>query len=161
MEKLSNWIEAAEKFIAMILIASMTTIIATAVIFRYFFKEPIFWASEASIFMMAWITFIGGSLGLKYRSQASVTFLVDRFSAKGKRILEILSYIIILIFMGILLYFSYEWVFSLLHLTSPTMRIPMWIPYSAVPVGLSFAFIHLLTHLVSLFKTKKQEGPII
>lgn len=158
MERLSNWIEMVEKFVAMILISAMTTIIATAVIFRYFLKEPIFWASEASIFMMAWITFIGGSLGLKYRSQASVTFLVDRFSEKGRRNIEISSYILILIFMGILLYLSYQWVFSVINLESPAMRLPMWIPYSSVPIGLSFAFIHLLSHLMSLFKTKQQEG---
>ena len=160
MERLSNWIEMVEKFIAMILISAMTLIIATAVVFRYFLKEPIFWASEASIFMMAWITFIGGSLGLKYKSQASVTFLVDRFSEEGKRKLEIVSYIIILTFMAILLYLSYQWVFSVINQTSPTMRMPMWIPYSSVPVGLSFAFIHLLTRLINLFKNKQQEGPI-
>ena len=85
MHTLSDWIESIEKVIAMILIAAMTLVIAVAVVFRYFFNAPIFWASEASIFMMAWITFIGGSLGLKYKSQASVTFLVDRFSEKGKK----------------------------------------------------------------------------
>ena len=158
MNTLSGWIESIEKVIAMILIAAMTLVIATAVLFRYFIHAPIFWASEASIFMMAWLTFIGGSLGLKYKSQASVTFLVDRFLDKGKRIIEIVSYIIILIFMVLLLYLSYQWVFSSMHQKSTSMRIPMWIPYLSVPVGLSFAFIHLLNHLVNLFKNKQQGG---
>ncbi|GKV65239.1 MULTISPECIES: TRAP transporter small permease [unclassified Sporosarcina] len=158
MNKLSNWIETLEKFMAMILIAAMTIIIAAAVLFRYFLNAPIFWASEASIFIMAWVTFIGGSLGLKYKSQASVTFLVDRLSDKGKRYLEIISYIIILVFIGILLYLSYQWLGSVSNQTSSSMRIPMWIPYASVPVGLSFAFIHLLTHLVNLFKTRQQGG---
>ncbi|PIC70290.1 TRAP transporter permease DctQ [Sporosarcina sp. P16b] len=158
MNKLSSWIETLEKFIAMILIATMTIIIAVAVVFRYFLDAPIFWASEASIFIMAWITFLGGSLGLKYKSQASVTFLVDRFSVKGKRYFEIVSHIIILMFIGILLYLSYPWLLSVINLTSSTMRLPMWIPYASVPVGLSFAFIHLLTHLVNLLKTKEQGG---
>jgi len=158
MNTLSSWIETLEKFIAMILIAAMTIIIAVAVVFRYFLGAPIFWASEASIFIMAWITFLGGSLGLKYKSQASVTFLVDRFSDKGKRYFEIVSHIIILVFIGILLYLSYPWLLSVVNLTSSTMRIPMWIPYASVPVGLSFAFIHLLTHLVNLLKAREQGG---
>ena len=160
MERLSSWIEMVEKFIAMILMAAMTIIIAAAVFFRYFLNDPIFWAGEASIFIMAWVTFIGGSLGLKHRSQASVTFLVDRFTEKGKRNLEIVSYIIIIIFVAILLVLSYQWVFATMHQTSTTMRIPMWIPYSSVPVGLSFATVHLLTHLIRLFKSRQQEGPI-
>ncbi len=158
MKILSGWIESVEKVIAMLLIAAMTIVIATAVVFRYFFHAPIFWANEASIFMMAWITFIGGSLGLKYKSQASVTFLTDRFSEKGKRILEIVAYIIILLFMALLLYLSYQWVLSSSHLKSTSMRIPMWIPYLSVPVGLTFAFIHLLNHLLNLFKNKNHGG---
>ncbi|TQR19600.1 TRAP transporter small permease [Psychrobacillus vulpis] len=158
MNTLSGWIESIEKVIAMILIASMTIVIAAAVLFRYLLNAPIFWASEASIFMMAWLTFIGGSLGLKYKSQASVTFLVDRFSDNGKRVFEIVSYVIILIFMALLLYLSYQWVFSSSHQKSTSMRIPMWIPYLSVPVGLTFAFIHLLNNLVNLFKKKQQGG---
>ncbi|WP_301109342.1 TRAP transporter small permease [Sporosarcina sp.] len=158
MNKLSSWIETLEKVMAMILIAAMTIIIAVAVVFRYFLNAPIYWANEASIFIMAWITFIGGSLGLKYKSQASVTFLVDRLSEKGRKYLEIVSYVIILAFIAILLYLSYEWLITVLNQKSSTMRIPMWIPYASVPVGLSFAFIHLLTHLVNLFKPKEQGG---
>lgn len=156
MQILSGWIESIEKIIAMVLIAAMTLVIATAVVFRYFFNDPIHWASEASIFMMAWITFIGGSLGLKYKSQASVTFMVDRFSDKGRRIIEIISYTIILVFMLLLLYLSYQWVISAWHQTSTSMRIPMWIPYLSVPTGLTFAFIHLVSHFINLFKNKVQ-----
>ena len=158
MNTFSGWIESVEKVIAMMLIAAMTLVIAAAVVFRYFFHAPLFWANEASIFMMAWITFIGGSLGLKYKSQASITFLVDRLSIKGKRILAIVSYIIILIFMAILLYLSYEWVFLASDQISTSMRIPMWIPYLSVPVGLTCAFIHLSNHLVELFKVNNRGG---
>ena len=158
MSILSNWIEKFEKVIAAILVAAMTIIIALAVVFRYFFNAPIYWANEASIFLMAWLTFIGGSLGLKYKSQASVTILVDRFSDKGKRMLEIISYIIILVFIALLLGLSYQWVFSVQNQISTSMRIPMWIPYLSVPVGLTFAFIHLLSHFIELFKKPVQDG---
>ena len=158
MNTFSGWIESVEKVVGMILIAAMTLVIAAAVVFRYFFHSPLFWANEASIYMMAWITFIGGSLGLKYKSQASITFLVDRFSIKGKRILAIVSYGIILIFMAILLYLSYEWVILASDQKSTSMRIPMWIPYLSVPVGLTCAFIHILNHFVELVKGKLQGG---
>lgn len=158
MHTLSKWIESFEKVVAAILIAAMTIVIAAAVVYRYFFSAPIYWANEASVFMMAWITFIGGSLGLKYKSQASVTIFVDRFSEKGKRIIEIIAYTIILVFLLLLLYLSYKWVFSLTNQISTSMRIPMWIPYSSVPFGLSCAFIHLLNHYINLFKNKQHGG---
>ncbi|WP_404455016.1 TRAP transporter small permease [Virgibacillus necropolis] len=158
MNTLDTWIESIEKVISIILIAALTLVLASSVFYRYFLNEPIYWASEASIFMMAWLTFIGGSLGLKYKSQASITFLVERFSKGGKRILDIISHILILLFLILLIYLSYEWIFSLTSQKSSAMRIPMWIPYLSVPVGLTFSFIHLLNYTINLVKNNKQEG---
>ncbi|WP_339164214.1 TRAP transporter small permease [Siminovitchia sp. FSL W7-1587] len=158
MKTLSNWIEAFEKLASILLIAAMTVVLFISVIFRYFLNAPLFWANEASIFMMAWLTFIGGSLGLKYKSQASITFLVDRFSEKGRKILFIMTHIIILIALAFLLYLSYQWVFTLSPQKSSSMRLPMWIPYLSVPVGLTFAFIHLLDYFIDLCKNTPQSS---
>ena len=158
MKKLNNAIESIEIITSIIMIAGITLILFFSVIFRYILNDPIYWASEASIFMMAWLTFLGGSLGLKYRSQASITFLVDRLSGKGKRLMNIITYIIILIFLAILLYYCYDWILSLSNQKSSSMRIPMWIPYLSVPVGLTFAFIHLLDHLIDFIKDKEPGG---
>lgn len=156
MKQLSNIVESIEKVISIILIAAIMIILFLAVIYRYFLKDPIFWANEASIFMMAWLTFLGGSLSLKYRSQAAITMLVNRLSKKNQHILNIVTHIIILIFIGILLYYSYSWVLNLSDIKSSSMRIPMWIPYLSVPVGLTFAFIHILDQLIDFFKVNRQ-----
>ncbi|MBP1947147.1 TRAP transporter small permease [Virgibacillus litoralis] len=158
MKTLDTWVESIEKVISVILIAALTLVIAASVFYRYFLNAPIYWASEVSIFMMAWLTFVGGSLGLKYKSQASITFLVERFSMNGKRILDMISHIVILVFLILLLYLSYDWIFSLSSQKSSAMRIPMWVPYLSVPVGLTFSFIHLLNYTIDLVKNNKQEG---
>ncbi|VEF46789.1 C4-dicarboxylate transport system permease small protein [Bacillus freudenreichii] len=159
MKTLSNWIEKIEKFASIILMAAITLVLFIAVVYRYFLNAPLFWANEASIFMMTWLTFLGGSLGLKYKSQASITFLIERFSDSGKRILLIITHIIILAALALLLYLSYEWIFNLSPQKSSSMRIPMWIPYLSVPVGLTFAFIHLLDYMIDLIKqTPKSSG---
>ncbi|RST77376.1 TRAP transporter small permease [Siminovitchia acidinfaciens] len=159
MKTLSNWVERIEKVAAIILMAAITLVLFTAVVYRYFLNAPLFWANEASIFMMTWLTFLGGSLGLKYKSQASITFLVERFSDSGKRILLIITHIIILATLALLMYLSYEWILNLSPQKSSSMRIPMWIPYLSVPVGLTFAFIHLLDYMIDLIKqTPKSSG---
>lgn len=156
MKTISNIIEKIEKGISVILIIAITVVLFSNVIYRYFLNDPIYWANEASIFMMAWLTFLGGSLGLKYKSQASITFLVGRLTGKSKRIMSIITHILILFFIAYLLYISYDWIFSLSSTKSSSMRIPMWIPYLSVPVGLTFAFIHLLDQLLDYFKVDKQ-----
>ncbi|MBD8006565.1 TRAP transporter small permease [Bacillus norwichensis] len=161
MKTLSNWIERIEKIVSISLMAAITLVLFIAVVYRYFLNAPLFWANEASIFMMTWLTFLGGSLGLKYKSQASITFLIDRFSIKGKRILLIITHIIILAALALLLYLSYEWVLTLSPQKSSSMRIPMWIPYLSVPVGLTFAFIHLLDYIVDLIKKTPKRSDVL
>ena len=117
MRKVSNLIGSVEKLITIILMAAITIVLFCNVIFRYFLKDPIFWANEASIFMMAWLTFLGGSLSLKHKSQASITFLVNQFTEKNRRILNILTHIVILASLGFLIYISFDWIFSLTVIT--------------------------------------------
>lgn len=162
MERISNIIAAIEKYLSILLIAGITLVLFMHVIFRYILNDPIYWASEVSIFMMAWATFLGGSLGLKYKMQSSFTFFINRLSAKKERILSIVTHIIMLLFLALLIYISFEWVLSLSGSTSSSLRVPMWVPYSCVPVGLTFAFIHLLNHLINLFKIKaNKEEPAL
>src|SRR5699024_12779427 len=106
MMTISNIIERIEISCLIILIAEINIILFLNVIYRYFLHDPIFWANEASIYMMAWVTFLGGSLGLKYKSQASITMLVDRFKKEHQKIINIIAYIIILVFLAYLVYIS-------------------------------------------------------
>lgn len=157
MTMISNIIGSIEKVTTIILMAAITLVLFSNVVFRYFLKDPIFWANEASIFMMAWVTFLGGSLSLKYKSQASITFLVNRFSDRIKKTLNIVTNIVILIALGFLIYISFDWIFSLTGTKSSSMRIPMWIPYLSVPVGLTFSFVHILSHVFEYLRNTSNE----
>lgn len=155
MRVIDEFITWVEKIIVMVLMAAMAIVITTAVVYRYFLNDPITWASEASIFMMAWLTFLGASLGLKYKAQASITIITDKLSDKNRRRLDIFTHVIILICLAYLVYVSYDWFYPLTNKASSAMRLPMWVPYASVPVGLTFALIHLLTYtLKTIMRTK-------
>src|SRR5699024_11626604 len=96
MRKVSNLIGSVEKLITIILMAAITIVLFCNVIFRYFLKVPIIWANEASIFMMSWVTCLGGRLSLKNKSQASITFLVSQFTDNKRSILNSMTHIVIL-----------------------------------------------------------------
>jgi C4-dicarboxylate transporter, DctQ subunit len=157
MKTISNGISTIEKILSMILMFSMAVIVTLAVGFRYILNSPLSWAGEVSIFLLIWISFIGGSLGLKYKSQASVTILLEYVSSKVKRIILILGHMIMLVFLVLLIYYSISWILSpsVAYQKSTAMLIPMWIPYSAVPLGLSFAGIHVFSNLFDLVKEGK------
>ena len=91
MTRISDVITKVEEWLMIILIAALLIIITLSVAFRYFLNDPLSWAGEVSIFILVWITFLGGSWGLKHNSQASVSFLIDKFSGRMKKMLVIIQ----------------------------------------------------------------------
>lgn len=154
MKFLSDMIASFEKKLAILLMFMMAVIVTIAVFFRYVFNIPLFWAGEVSIFLLIYITFIGGSLGLKYKKQASVSIVIDNLPEKYKKVVALASHVLILIFMTILLISSIKWISSpnVLLQKSPAILLPMWIPYSILPIGLLFATIHLFNNFLDIAK---------
>ena len=138
---------------------SMAIIVTLAVAFRYVLNAPLSWAGEVSVFLLIWISFIGGSLGLKYKSQAAVTIVLDYAPLKIKKSILISGHIIMLLFLVLLIFYSFIWITSpsVAFQKSTAMLLPMWIPYLAVPLGLTFSAIHLLSNLVDIVK---KEGEL-
>lgn len=154
MKAFSDAIASFEKKLAMVLMFVMAVVVVLAVLFRYVLNNPLAWAGEVSIFLLTAITFLGGSLGLKYKAQASVTIVLDYLPEGIKRWVLITGHILMIIFMAVFLYYSFKWLLSpnVAVQKSSAMLLPMWIPYSTVPVGLLFATIHLSSNLLILFR---------
>lgn len=157
MKALSDGISRIEKLLGIVLMFAMAVVVILAVVFRYLLNAPFSWAGEVSVYLLIWVSFIGGSLGLKYKSQAAVTLLLDYLSKKAQRMLLIAGNILILLFFALLLYYSYIWVFSpgVAFQKSSALLLPMWIPFSAVPIGLTFATVHILSNLIDLFREEE------
>ena len=159
MNLISHGISKIEKSLSIILMLSMAIIVTLAVAFRYVLNAPLSWAGEVSVFLLIWISFIGGSLGLKYKSQAAVTIVLDYAPLKIKKSILISGHIIMLLFLVLLIFYSFIWITSpsVAFQKSTAMLLPMWIPYLAVPLGLTFSAIHLLSNLVDIVK---KEGEL-
>jgi C4-dicarboxylate transporter, DctQ subunit len=159
----SNIVASFEKKLAIILMFAMAVIVAAAVLFRYAFKEPLFWAGEVSVFLLIYITFIGGSLGLKYKTQASMTLITDYLPEKVNKWVAIMAHIFMLLFMAILLLYCFSWI------TSPSVAIqkssailmPMLIPYAILPVGLLCASIHLVSNMLDITKNQQIDSEMV
>ncbi|WP_421617080.1 TRAP transporter small permease [Brevibacillus sp. TJ4] len=154
MKALSNGIATVEKYVAMCIMLAMAILIIVSVLFRYVFNAPLSWAGEVSVFLLVWTSFIGGSLGLKYRSQAAVTIALDYMPERGKKVIGMIGHVLMLLFLLLLLYYSYTWVFSpaVSFQKSTALLLPMWIPFSAVPISLTCAAVHITCNLMEMIR---------
>ena len=118
------------------------------VFFRYFIKRPSIWVTEVASYLFLYLIFLATSYTLQRGVHIRVTFLLDLFSAKIKRYLELLSSLFAIIFCLVLLWqtslltweaFRDDWI-------APTM---LSVHYYYIYVVMVFG--SLLLFLTSLF----------
>ncbi len=107
------------------------------VVLRYVFSASTSWAEELIRYLMIWITFIGGSVCVRKGAHIRMDFLLTLLPKGSHLWLNRLVFIGAALFCGALFWYSLQLVLFTIELeqTSPAMKLPMWIPYLAMPVG--------------------------
>jgi len=150
LHKLSNAIFEVERVLSIVLMTVMLVSIFAQVMFRYAFNHPLHWPEELAIYTLVWVTFIGGSMGIKRQQAAAVTFLFDRLSAGARRVVLYIGWTLVAAFAVIIIYLSARWLSlpSMFLQKSPSLGFAMFYPYLAVPVGFAGMAVHSLDLLV-------------
>jgi C4-dicarboxylate transporter DctQ subunit len=107
------------------------------VILRYFFQGGIVWAEEFTRYSIIWITFVGGSVAVRHGAHVSVNALLEVVKPRNKKLLVNFSFLISILFTIFLLIWgtkntlAVKWANQL----TPSMEIPAYLIYLAIPVG--------------------------
>ncbi|MGN1386921.1 MAG: TRAP transporter small permease [Bacillus sp. (in: firmicutes)] len=153
LNTLSDALFKIEKVIVILLMSVILLSIVLGVVFRYFLNSPLTWTDELAIYMLIWITFVGGSMSVKNGKAASLDLVFDQVSVKWQRIFLIAGYGFVIIFSAIVTYMAIKWISNPAVLTqiSPGLKISMFLPYLSIPFGLFCLTIHAVNHLVQAF----------
>lgn len=153
MALISDTLFKFEKILSVILMSVMLGSIALGVTFRYVVGNPLTWSDELAVYMLIWLTFVGGSMSLKTGRAASLDLVFDRMNLLWKRIFLIVGYISLIIFAVIAAYVAIQWITnpSVKTSLSPGLKISMFLPYLAVPFGLVCLLVHAINHLIQAF----------
>lgn len=127
--------------IALMLLAYMACAILAQIIGRYFFNYSIAWSEETATFAQVWLTLLGAGIAMRQRQHVSVDFLVQKTSPAVQRLFALASLLLGVWFLAIVVIGSLAMVGIGFRVDSPAMRIPMAIPYMALPVGFSYFLI--------------------
>jgi C4-dicarboxylate transporter DctQ subunit len=117
----------------------MVAVVFTATLARYLNLFPMFWGEEVARYIMVFMAYIGAGLGMKKGAHVGVSFFTDRFrNVKIRIFLEGFRLGIIVFFCGMIMYYYRSIIVHQISMgqTTPALYIPMWVPYSAVPLGM-------------------------
>ncbi len=143
------------KFIAATTIAAGVALAFINVVARYIFESSLTWASELTIYLFLWSTFFGAVYCFKKDAHINIDLLLLKLSPKKAKILVLISLLVTLIYLLAIAYYGYEYVMLYIELEeiSIDLEIPLWIPYSAVPISFAFSAIVILQKIIEIVKT--------
>jgi TRAP-type C4-dicarboxylate transport system permease small subunit len=144
--------------LAGIVLLFITVAIFVDVFLRYFFNRPSIWVTEVSTYLFLYLIFLATSYALQQGLHIRVTFLLDYFGDKVRRIIDIITSLFALTFSAVLLWqtslmtwtaFAEDW-------TSPTMlNAPFGYIYIIMVIGSILLVLTFLGNLILMISSEK------
>ena len=158
LNKLLKPIDWLENAICVVTLGTVSVLVFGQVISRYIFEYTPIWSEELSRFLVVWSIFIGVAIGVRKNQHIGVDAIIRFLPHRLKLASEVLLNLIGVVVIGILIFNSFEFIQHTREYEqlSPAMRIPMYIPYIAMPVGLSLSIIHFIHNIIKLFTIPDQ-----
>jgi len=128
------------------------------VVARYIFNYSLTWAAELTIYLFLWSTFFGAAYCFKEDAHISISVILDKLSPNMAKAMMLLSHIVTLIFLSAVSYYGYEYIVEIVEdEISVDLGIPMWIPYSVIPVAFAFAAYRVAEKIAYIIITPSSE----
>ena len=105
IEEISKRIEAGEIVIAGVCLIASTFLIFLAAVVRSI-SRPINWSLDISLFLFSWAVFFSADVAYRDNKLVNLDFLLSRAAPAVKRLLQIIIYGIILVFLAALVYYG-------------------------------------------------------
>ncbi|MCC8189927.1 MAG: TRAP transporter small permease [Planctomycetes bacterium] len=153
-----------EMTICIVLMSSMSVLLAVQVFFRYILKNSLSWSEELARYIFIWLIYLGISYGAKIMKHIRIDAALGLFPARLRPLVALIGDVI---FLGFALYIAYSgWNMvqrqMRLGQTSPAMGIPMWLVYAAPMVGFGLTAIRQVQTIVYRVREYRRErgGPV-
>lgn len=159
-DKISKWLCWLAIGICVLCGGLLFSVTILGVLFRYVFMAPLRWSEEAARMLLIWIIFFGGSIAVREGRHLSLDFFENILPQMFKRIIELISIILGLVFLAIVLYTSYLMMIKIGKVSRlSVIRVSMGYPYFALPAGAFLMIFQLINNLLQRF-SKRSAGNI-
>jgi TRAP-type mannitol/chloroaromatic compound transport system permease small subunit len=127
------------------------SLVLIEIVLRTLFTKTLYITSEYTAYMTAGITFLGLAYTLKEGGHIRMTFLHSFLKGKSVIILDIITFIIGVIFFSVVAYITGKFALGSYEIGSRSMQITrtlLWIPQSLLPVGSSVMAIQFVSEIL-------------
>ncbi len=133
-----NSLRQVVNLLAIILLCVMTCLILFQILGRYVFNYSISWSEEAAIFAQVWLVMLGAGIAMRNRNHVGVDILIAMCPTWIQRAAKTASFLLGAWLIVVVIIGSFSLISIGLIVKSAAMQIPLAIPYTALPVGMSY-----------------------
>ena len=138
-------------YLASALFIAIGFIVSYEVIMRYLFNSPTIWVNEVSRFLQIWATYLALTYSFHKQDFIRITVIYDRLNQTGKKILDFISFIFIIIFSCFVVYYGWLIAYDSLKVgrtSSTILDVPSFLTELAIPLCFGFLVIRVILEAI-------------
>ena len=142
-------------YLASALFIAIGFIISYEVIMRYLFNSPTIWVNEVSRFLQIWATYLALTYSFHKQDFIRITVIYDRLNDNGKKILDFISFIFILIFSSFVVYYGWLIAYDSLKVgrtSSTILDVPSFLTELAIPLCFAFLVLRVILEVITYIR---------
>ena len=146
----------ALEWVVMVLMIALSVEVTLGIVFR-FSGSSLVWYDEVASVLLAWLTFYGSALASVKRAHIGCPELVDQLPAAAKRVLGILTQLLVIAFFALLGWVGLSIMPALVGDSLVSLPwVSMNFVQSVIPVSAALILVGEVMHLIDLVSARRQ-----
>jgi len=161
-KKIMDVLATIEKFVMVVIGATVTVIAFANVLARYVFHSQLAFTEELTINIFVLMIMCGCALSTREGSMISLSLVYGLVGPKGKKIMAVIFTVLSSVFYAILGYTGFQKSLTLFaqHKITPALLIPEGLFMLALPIGCLLMILHAIEYMIQIFQTEGKDVAI-
>lgn len=122
-------------FLASVCFLVLVGITIMGVIMRYVVGQPFQWLEEVSTSLFVWMALMGASCAVRTGGHVSIDMVVDFFSPKARKVVDVFVFVVFMIVLGCMIYYGTLISIDYSGKVTALLKVPYRYINMAVPLG--------------------------
>ncbi len=141
-----------------VMLGAMVLIVSAGVFWRYGLNSALSWSEELVRYLLVWISFLGATMATCQGAHIGISMLTDRLPERLQRAVALFVNLIVLVFLGVVLYQGVKILPVMAVRVAPTLGVRMGIFYLVLPISAAVMILHVIGESMSIFSQKRKDG---
>lgn len=154
-----TWLSRAFGIFAALLVAAAVLVVCEMVVIRYFLKASTVWQTEFVTYSLIAATFLGSPYVALIRGHVNVELLPVYLGGRARLNLALFASGAALLLAGVLAWTGFELLAEAWNggwRTDTVWALPLWIPYLALPIGMTLMALQYVADILCLATGRSQ-----